>query len=66
LPEYGEIERLILSMGTVRIMEPGEQIPIPLKSAGGADEMSEIRQDLITVLNTLMLGALMLHSFMII
>ena len=34
LPEYGEIERLILSMGTVRIMEPGEQIPIPLKAAG--------------------------------
>lgn len=35
MPEYGEIERLILSMGTIRIMEPGEQIPIPLKNAGG-------------------------------
>jgi len=28
--EYGEIERIILSMGTVRIMEPGEKIPVPL------------------------------------
>lgn len=32
--EYGEIERLILSMGTVRIMEPGEPIPVPMKAAG--------------------------------
>jgi hypothetical protein len=32
--EYGEIERLILSMGTVRIMEPNEPIPVPMQSAG--------------------------------
>ena len=31
--EYGEIERLILSMGTVRIMEPGEPIPVPMQPA---------------------------------
>jgi len=31
--EYGEIERVILSMGTVRIMDPKEEIPIPLPSA---------------------------------
>ena len=33
--EYGEIERVILSMGTVRIMEPGEPIPIPLQRGKG-------------------------------
>lgn len=33
--EYGEIERLILSMGTVRIMEPGEPIPVPLRAGKG-------------------------------
>lgn len=32
--EYGEIERVILSMGTVRIMEPGEKIPVPMQPAG--------------------------------
>lgn len=32
--EYGEIERIILSMGTVRIMEVGEKIPVPLQAAG--------------------------------
>lgn len=34
LQEYGEIDRLILSMGTVRIMEPDEPIPVPLVAAG--------------------------------
>jgi hypothetical protein len=33
--EYGEIERIILSMGTVRIMEQGEKIPIPLQPGKG-------------------------------
>ena len=33
--EYGEIDRLILSMGTVRIMEPGEPIPVPLQAGKG-------------------------------
>lgn len=32
--EYGEIERVILSMGTVRIMEPFEKIPVPMQPAG--------------------------------
>jgi len=32
--EYGEIERLILSMGTVRIMEPNEPIPVPMQAGG--------------------------------
>ena len=30
--EYGEIERIILSMGTVRIMDSKEKIPVPLAS----------------------------------
>lgn len=30
--EYGEIERIILSMGTVRIMDSKEKIPVPLTS----------------------------------
>lgn len=33
--EHPDIERLILSMGTVRIMEPGEPIPIPLQPGKG-------------------------------
>lgn len=33
--EYGEVERIILSMGTVRIMEPGEPIPVPLQAGRG-------------------------------
>lgn len=33
--EYGDIERVILSMGTVRIMEPGEAIPVPLRPGEG-------------------------------
>jgi hypothetical protein len=32
--EYGEVERVILSMGTVRIMEPGESVPVPMQPAG--------------------------------
>jgi len=35
LPEYGELERIILSMGTVRIMEPNEPIPVPLQPGRG-------------------------------
>ena len=27
--EYGELERLIVSMGTVRILEPDAPIPVP-------------------------------------
>lgn len=34
-PQYGELERIILSMGTVRIMDPGEPIPIPLQLGKG-------------------------------
>lgn len=30
--EHPDIERLILSMGTVRIMEPGEPIPVPMQA----------------------------------
>jgi len=33
--EHPDIERLIISMGTVRIMEPGEPIPIPLRPGKG-------------------------------
>lgn len=33
--EYGEIERVIVSMGTVRIMEPGDPIPLPLRPGKG-------------------------------
>jgi hypothetical protein len=33
--EHPDIERLILSMGTVRIMEPGEPIPVPLQPGKG-------------------------------
>ena len=33
--EYGEVERIILSMGTVRIMEPYESIPVPLRPGKG-------------------------------
>jgi hypothetical protein len=31
--DYGEIERIIISMGTVRIMERDQEIPIPLQEA---------------------------------
>ena len=33
--EYGELERIIINMGTVRIMERGDKIPIPLLWGGG-------------------------------
>lgn len=33
--DYGEIERIIISMGTVRIMERDQEIPIPLQAGGG-------------------------------
>ena len=32
--EYGELERIIINMGTVRIMERGDKIPIPLRWGG--------------------------------
>ena len=31
--EHGDLERVIVSMGTVRIMDRGDQIPIPIKPA---------------------------------
>lgn len=31
--EYGEIELLLLAGGTMRIMEPNEPIPVPLRSS---------------------------------
>jgi hypothetical protein len=31
--DYGELERIIISMGTVRIMERDQEIPIPLQEA---------------------------------
>jgi Tfp pilus assembly PilM family ATPase len=31
--EYGEIERIILAGGTVRIMEPNDPIPVPMQPA---------------------------------
>ncbi len=33
--DYGEITRLLFSLGEVRVMKPGEEIPIPLKWGGG-------------------------------
>jgi hypothetical protein len=33
--EHPDIERLILSMGTVRIMDPDEPIPVPLQPGRG-------------------------------
>jgi hypothetical protein len=32
--DYGELERIIISMGTVRIMERDQEIPIPLQWGG--------------------------------
>jgi hypothetical protein len=29
--EYGEITRILFSLGTVRVMAPAEEIPIPLQ-----------------------------------
>lgn len=39
--DYGDIERVIISMGTVRIMEKDDQIPIPLLWGGGPMPVSE-------------------------
>lgn len=33
--EYGEIERILLAGGTVRIMDPDEPIPVPLQAGKG-------------------------------
>lgn len=34
--QYGELERIIISMGTVRIMEKTDVIPVPLQWGGAA------------------------------
>lgn len=34
--DYGELERIIISMGTVRIMDRSDDIPVPLKWGGAA------------------------------
>lgn len=34
--QYGELERIIISMGTVRIMEKADVIPVPLQWGGAA------------------------------
>lgn len=31
--EYGDLERILLAGGTVRIMEPGDPVPVPLRAA---------------------------------
>jgi hypothetical protein len=31
--DYGEVTRILFSLGTVRVMAPAEEIPIPLQSA---------------------------------
>lgn len=33
--QYGELERIIISMGTVRIMDQKDEIPVPLQWGGG-------------------------------
>lgn len=33
--EYGEVERILLAGGTVRIMDPGEPIPVPVQPVAG-------------------------------
>ena len=33
--DYGELTRILFSLGTVRIMDPRDEIPIPLQSAPG-------------------------------
>jgi len=33
--DYGEITRILFSLGTVRILDPRDEIPIPLQSAPG-------------------------------
>jgi hypothetical protein len=35
IKDYGDLERIIISMGTVRIMEKDQEIPIPLRWGGG-------------------------------
>jgi hypothetical protein len=39
--DYGELERIIISMGTVRIMERDQEIPIPLQWGGGGKPSSK-------------------------
>lgn len=34
--QYGELERIIISVGTVRIMEKTDTIPVPLRWGGAA------------------------------
>jgi hypothetical protein len=46
--DYGDIERIIISMGTVRIMDKDDPIPIPLQYGGGpipayAKERKDVR-----------------------
>ena len=31
--DYGEVTRILFSLGEVRVMKPGEEIPIPLQAA---------------------------------
>jgi len=31
--DYGEVTRLLFSLGTIRVMGPAEEIPIPLQNA---------------------------------
>lgn len=31
LPEYGEIDRVLLNMGMIRVLEPKDGIPVPLR-----------------------------------
>ncbi len=33
--DYGELERIIISMGTVRIMERTDEVPVPLQGGKG-------------------------------
>lgn len=35
LPEYGEIERVLINMGKVRVLEPKDGIPVPLRPGRG-------------------------------
>jgi hypothetical protein len=33
--EYGEVTRILFSLGEVRVMKPREEVPIPLQAAPG-------------------------------
>lgn len=35
LPEYGEIVRVVINMGMVRVLEPADGIPVPLRPGRG-------------------------------